>query len=220
VAAVPSAIPECSTGQLNGMATLDDNTVNVLGGGDIDWGTVTYPFASVSTDGVLTAANVYAETNGMIRASYLGASVTTNILVLDSDSDNFGLYARDDVPDGWQVAYFGVNNPKGIATADATGTGQNNLFKYVAGLDPTNPASIFVLKIDPVLNQPIQKNLLFNPLATGRTYTPQFSTNLSVAGSLPLGGYTGPVTNGNQVTITDTNAIEPRKFYRIKISLP
>jgi len=28
------------------------------------------------------------------------------------------------------------------------------------------------------------------------------------------------VTDGNQVTITDTNAAGPQKFYRIDISLP
>ena len=44
----------------------------------------------------------------------------------------------------WQVQYFGsTNNPNAAPTADADGTGQNNLFKFLAGLDPTNPASIF-----------------------------------------------------------------------------
>jgi len=38
---------------------------------------------------------------------------------------------------------------------------------------------------------------------------------------LPLTTYTGPVTNiGNQVTVTDTNAVLPQEFYRIDISLP
>ena len=31
---------------------------------------------------------------------------------------------------------------------------------------------------------------------------------------------TGLLTNGNQVTITDTNPIPPQEFYRIGISLP
>jgi hypothetical protein len=35
-----------------------------------------------------------------------------------------------------------------------------------------------------------------------------------------LGGYSGPTTNGAEVSITDTNAIGPQKFYRIKISYP
>jgi hypothetical protein len=64
------------------------------------------------------------------------------------------------------------------------------------------------------------QNLLFNPVVTGRTYTPQFTTNLTIGIWSPLTSFTGPVTNGNQVTITDTNPIPPQEFYRIDISLP
>jgi hypothetical protein len=63
-------------------------------------------------------------------------------------------------------------------------------------------------------------NLLFSPVLAGRTYAPQFSTDLVSGVWLPLTTFTGPVTNGNQVTITDTNAVGPQKFYRIDISLP
>jgi hypothetical protein len=122
------------------------------------------------------------------------------------------------INDDWEVQYFGHIgiNPN----ADADGTGQNNLFKYVTGLDPTNPASRFIFQIATITNQPSQDNLLFNPLAGGRTYTPQFNTDLVNGSWLTLTGYQGPVTNGNQVTITDTNATQPNKFYRLDISLP
>lgn len=98
--------------------------------------------------------------------------------------------------------------------------GQNNLFKYTAGLDPINPSSIFVLRIANVTGQPNQKNLLFNPLATGRTYTLEFRTDLATGEWGALGGFGGPQTNGNQATVTDLNAVEQQKFYRIRISLP
>ena len=62
-------------------------------------------------------------------------------------------------------------------------------------------------------------NLLFSPVLAGRTYAPQFCTDLVSGAWLPL-AFTGPVTNGNQVIITDTNATVPAKFYRIDISLP
>jgi phosphatidylinositol-3-phosphatase len=121
----------------------------------------------------------------------------------------------------WQINYFGsTNNPKAAASTDADGTGQNNFFKYVAGLDPTNPASVFALKVASATNQSQAMNLNFNPLALGRTYTPQFNTNLVSGVWLPLTTYTGLLTNGNQVTITDTNPIPPQEFYRINISLP
>jgi hypothetical protein len=130
----------------------------------------------------------------------------------------------DGIPDSWRAKYFGgsgaMTNTQSCATCDADGTGQNNLFKYVAGLDPTNAVSVFNLKISSVTGQQGQQNLLFNPVATGRTYLPEFRTNLTFGGWSSLTSYTGPTTNGNQVTITDTNAVEPQKFYRVHISLP
>jgi hypothetical protein len=120
------------------------------------------------------------------------------------------------------LRYFGhptgLTSDNSLANDDADGTGQNNQFKYVAGLDPTNPASVFLLQVTPVTNQPAQYNLTFNPWARGRTYSPQFTTDLVEGVWLPLPGYTGPVTNGNQVTITDIDAIGSQEFYRIDIS--
>ena len=129
---------------------------------------------------------------------------------------------RDGIPDWWVLRYFGhatgLSIDGSLANDDADGTGQNNLFKYVAALDATNPASVFLLQLTAVTNQPTQYNLTFGPWARGRTYTPQFSTDLVAGVWLPLPGYTGPVTNGNQVTITDTNAIGPQRFYRVDIT--
>lgn len=120
----------------------------------------------------------------------------------------------------WQLQYFGCTNCSQAQTnADPDNTGQDNLFKYVAGLNPTNPASIFVFNVTNVPNQSAKKNLVFSPVEAGRTYTPQFSTNL-------LGPWTTltttatPVTNGAQVTITDTNAAASQKYYLIEISGP
>jgi PKD repeat protein len=122
---------------------------------------------------------------------------------------------------GWQIQYFGnTNNPNAAPAADADGTGQNNLFKFVAGLDPTNPASVFLLTIISDTNQPNAQDLQFMPTVGGRTYTPQFNTDLVNGVWLPLTMYTGPVTNGSQISVTDTNPLPPQEFYRIDISLP
>ena len=49
----------------------------------------------------------------------------------------------DGLPDAWQIQYFGcVSCPQAAPGADADGTGQNNLFKYEAGLDPTDSNSV------------------------------------------------------------------------------
>jgi hypothetical protein len=121
------------------------------------------------------------------------------------------------------MQYFGSSSSTDnttCATCDFDGTGQNNRFKFVTGLDPTDPGSRFTFTIAPVINQPARQNLIFNPTANGRIYTPQFSTNLSGGNWFPLSAYTGPQTNGAQLTITDTNAVQPQKFYRIDITLP
>lgn len=124
------------------------------------------------------------------------------------------------MPDSWQNQYFGLNNPNAAPDKDVTGTGQNNQFKYVAGLDPTNSASVFVLKIASVLGQPNQKNLIFHPLAPGRTYTPEYRTDLVTGAYANLTGYNGPTTNSTEVSLTDLSATEASKFYRIRITYP
>ena len=218
----PNTVNETATSQLSGTATLDDSSVTALTGGDIGWASPVYPIASIDGSGLATASAVYASTNGTFGGSYLGMNGSGQLFVIDSISDNYGSYAGDGLPDNWQVQYFGLNNAKAAPTTDADGTGQNNLFKYVAGLDPTNPASVFVLKIASVPGQPNQKNLLFNPVAGGRTYTPQFRTDMVNGTWATLTGIGGPTTNvpQAQVTVTDLSATQPQKFYRIDISLP
>jgi hypothetical protein len=55
---------------------------------------------------------------------------------------------------------------------------------------------------------------------TGRTYTPEFRTNLATGNHGRLTGYSGPATNGPEISVTDLNATEVDKFYRIRISYP
>jgi hypothetical protein len=220
VTSTPSIVNEDATSQLSGTATLDDNSVSVLPGSDIAWASAVYPLASIDSNGLAMASSVYATTNGAFSGFYLSGSSTGLVAVIDSNPDNYGSYSGDGIPDSWQVQYFGTNNPNAAPGVDVDGTGQNNLFKYVAGLDPTNPSSIFVLQIASVTGQPTQKNLIFNPEFSGRTYTPQFRTNLVSGAWAPLAGIGGPVTNVNQVTVTDLGATQAQKFYRIDISLP
>ena len=133
VTVVPPAIPEGSTGQLSGVASLDDGTVSTLTGGDIGWGTVGYPLACIGVDGLLAATNVYGNTDVFLTASYLGAMAKLRVTVLDSNPDNYGLYSGDGIPDGWQVTHFGTNNPLGVAGAtNATGHGGYAMVEYAS----------------------------------------------------------------------------------------
>ena len=80
--------------------------------------------------------------------------------------------------------------------------------------------SSLTLQGQPVPGQPGQMNLSYLPWATGWTYTLQFSTNLTAMPFAPLTGFSGPVTNGNQVIFTDPNATNTEEFYRLQISPP
>jgi PKD repeat protein len=121
----------------------------------------------------------------------------------------------------WLTRYFNCTNcVESQMNTDADGTGQNNLFKYTAGLDPTNPASVFLVNPASVQNAPGQFSFQFSPVATGRVYAPQFCTNLVSGVWLPLMNYAGPMTNGIQATITDLDATQPNKFYRLAVALP
>ncbi|HUJ09103.1 MAG TPA: LamG-like jellyroll fold domain-containing protein [Verrucomicrobiae bacterium] len=136
-------------------------------------------------------------------------------------------YQTDTVGDGianwWRQTYFGsssTTNASSCAICDADGTGQDNYFKYVAGLNPLDPNSVLVLQISPVAGQPSQVYLTFSPVADGRTYTAQSSDDLTGGSYNDLTNIGGPQTNGNQVTITDLSATQSNEFYRLHISLP
>lgn len=121
----------------------------------------------------------------------------------------------------WQMLYFGSTNAARAQPAfDADGTGQNNWFKFVAGLNPTNPASVFNFKVTSGPGTTAMVNLVFNPVVAGRNYTPLFSPNLANGPWAPLATGGKPVTNGSQVTITDTNLTLPQGFYQMQISTP
>ena len=170
-------------------------------------GQATYTYTNNGTPGTDT-----------IRATSLGATGTATKVWIAPDS------VGDGIPDLWRAQYFGGNgtstNSQSCAACDADGTGQNNLFKYVAGLNPTNSASVFLFTVQNVNGHPTQMKLIYGPIVAGRTYAPQFRTNLVSGAWGALTGFSGPTTNLNQVTITDLNATQTFKFYRIGISLP
>jgi uncharacterized repeat protein (TIGR03803 family) len=153
-----------------------------------------------------------------IHAASLGAGANATAVWIAVDS------VGDGVPDAWRANYFGGNgtttNAQSCAACDADGTGQNNFFKYVAGLNPTNPASVFVLNVRSVNAQSGQTKLLYGPNISPRTYTPQFSTNLANGTWTKLTGFSSTVTNTDQFIITDSKASQAARFYRIVISIP
>jgi len=188
----------------------------------VAWSVASGPITGISTSGLATAGAVYQNTAAAVQGIFGGLTGSLNVTVVDSIPDNFGIYAGDGIPDSWQVQYFGLGtngqgNPKGVATADFDGTGQTNLFKYVAGLNPTD-GSRFTLTIAPVPGQPGQMSVTFTPAVAGRTYTLTSQSSLTGGSWSTISG--SPVINGSQGTLTDPSATGRAKFYEVQISYP
>ena len=129
---------------------------------------------------------------------------------LDSDGDG--------IPDWWMIQYFG--HPTGqagdfsLAQDDADGTGMSNLNKYLAGLNPTNPASVF--RIISIAQQ--GTNMLIRWQAGGgRTNVVQAATAVNgpysnISPELTLPG-SGDVSTNYLDSVTNRSL----RFYRIKL---
>jgi PKD repeat protein len=193
----------------------------------------TTSFTSVVASGIVTnwlwnfgdgaTSNTYTTTNVTHTYTNAGVYSVTQTVTGPGGTNVYtitNLYTVVTPYQAWQLQYFGCTNcPQAQPTADADGTGQDNAFKFVAGLNPTNAASVFVFSAASS-NQPGTQSLIFSPAVSGRVYTPQYSTNLVSGTWQNLTTTSGPVTNGSQVTITDTNATQAAEFYRINISDP
>jgi hypothetical protein len=219
VVAQPAAINETNSTQLSAVATLDDGTVTLLQGGEVAWHEPAFPLTSISSTGRAHATNVYQNTAATIVGAWSGGQGTGTVSVVDLNPDDFGLYAGDTIADAWQVHYFGKNNSNGLPNVVAGAPGQNNLFNYVAGMDPTNPASAFQFSIEPVVGQTSQKRLIFSPRFTDRTYTILSRSNAASGSWQKLSSF-AVVDDRDERRVTDLAATPPSRFYRVQISKP
>ena len=214
-----TTVNETGTLQLGAWQLLDDASFLAVSANAVTWGVVNGPLSGITSGGLATAGTVYQNTAATVQGTFGGFTGMLNLTVLDTIADNFGSYAGDGVGDDWQVGYFGLNNPDAGPNVDFDHTGQTNLFKWVAGLNPLDPNSRFLVNIAPVPGQSAQQRVLFSPRFTDRTYTVKYRTDLLTGTWQPLTTAT-QADNGAQRTVTDTSAIEGRKFYRVEIAKP
>ncbi len=139
----PHIVNEEDSTQLSGIVLNDDDTLTIISGGDIAWDAPEWPIASIDGAGEAVADAVYEDVAGPFAGVYSGIGATGTLWIVDVDPDNFGMYAGDGLPDGWQVQYFGIDNPDAAPDVDADGSGFTNLEEYIADTVPTNPASYF-----------------------------------------------------------------------------
>jgi hypothetical protein len=216
----PARVIETATTQLSGIGIMSDASVTVLNGNEVTWETPVWPLTLIDSNGLASTASVYQDTPITLNGTYLGVNNMGSLLVLNTIPDNYGSYASDGLPDVWQYTYFGLDNPNAAPTADPTGGGQNNYFKYIAGLDPTNAASLFQFRIELVQGQPYQAKLIFSPRWNDRSYVPIFTTNLAASSNWTNLLTTTISDNATERTLTDTNSLDTARFYRIRIEYP
>jgi hypothetical protein len=219
VNAIPASIDETATRQLAAWHLLDDASYLAVSANSVAWTVVTGPLTGISATGLTTAGKVFQDTPATVQGVYGGFTETLALTVLDSDPDNYGSYAGDELADWWQNQYFGPDNPLAAPGADPDGDTQNNAFEFTAGLIPTDPLSRFLLRVEPVAGQPAQKRLIFSSRFEDRTYDILTSTTLAPDSWSALTG--GTVSdNGTERTVTDTTASKTFKFYRVQVTKP
>jgi len=212
-------VNEGTTDLLAAWQALDDASFLAVPAARVAWSVASGPLTRISAAGLATAGIVYQDTAAAVQGIYLGQTGALGLTVKNVNLDDFAEYAGDGLDDAWQVQHFGAPpNANAGANADADGTGQTNLFKYVAGLNPLD-GSRFALTIAPVLGQPAQKNLIFSPVVAGRTYTISATSNLAAPTWSPIVA-SAPNDNGATRTITDLSSTGTPKFYRVEITKP
>lgn len=220
ISATPTTVPEGGTRQLSATATLDDGSTLASLASSVSWSVVSGPIASIASSGLATAANVYQDTAATVQGSFFGASGTQGLTVLNTGSDDLGLYAGDGIDDPWQVQYFGQNNPQGAASFISDGSGLTNLFKFTAGLVPNDSTSRFVMNSSSVPNQSGQMSIVISPCLPDRIYTVKASPTLGSGAVWSDLTSFSTSDNGAERTITDLDATGARKFYRVEITKP
>ena len=221
VSAPQNFVNEGATLQLSGGQLLDDATTLGVNASLVTWSVISGPLASINANGLASAQIVYQDTGAVAQGVYLGNTGQLPLTVRNVGIDDFQSYAGDGIDDAWQVQYFGINNPNAGPGVDFDGTGQSNLFKYIAGLNPLDPTSRFTVQSQSVAGQPLQRNIVFQPLVAGRVYVVQYNTSMvPAAGTWVTLSNISSVDNGNIRTVTDLNASDPERFYRVLITKP
>jgi hypothetical protein len=119
----------------------------------------------------------------------------------------------------WSAQHNLSQGPNG----DDDGDGNSNTFEFVAGLVPTNSASVFRTTLSAMPGQPRQFAISFSPIFSGRTYTLKTADFLTSGAWITLSGGTSSdagIEPNITRTVIDDGALGTNKFYKIEISIP
>lgn len=221
ISANPETMQEREARQLEAWLVFDDVTSVQLHASEAFWSVASGPLASVSDEGILTAASVYQNSMAVVRGAAFGLEDTLDITVLNVTADDYQDYAGDGIDDDWQVAYFGQPpNADAGPDVDFDQDGQDNHYEFLSGFSPVDPTARFILSIVSVDNDISLAQLKLNRVIPGRTYTLFASPDLSPASFDPI--FTLPPVGSpeDDVIVQDWEAWMPKRFYSISISKP
>jgi len=144
VIAHPGTVNEKGTCQLLAIGSFDDGTRGALEGNP-HWSTVYGPVVTIDSSGLATTRNVYQDTWARARGRYDYKTDTADFLVANVGRDDYLSYAGDGLPDDWQVAHFGEENPLAAPGQDPDGDRSDNMGEWTADTHPSNDLSVLAV---------------------------------------------------------------------------
>ena len=207
-------VTEGSVHQLGAWLVCDDASTLPLPASSVQWQAASGP-VSIDAGGMLSTGPVYND-RFVIVAAYQGDRRSAiHLIVKNGGSDDFGLYAADGIDDRWQVDHFGENNPDGASDRDPFGSGHSNLFKYMAGLDPLDPMSRFIVR---TAYDPIQGRMQLNmaPCFETRNYHIMVSEDLKTWQPVTLEPL---AAERNEKAFVDFQPKLRKRYYRVEITI-
>ena len=218
----PASVVEGGRRQMQATAVLDDDSIVHPDPARMVWCESSDALTGVDSDGGAIAGVVFEDEVAVVRGIYqlVCDAIGFELMVLNTNPDNFGSYAGDGLPDDWQVGWFGIPpNDDAAPEADPDSDGRDNRFEYLSGFSPLDVMERFELRVTGVNRAEGTATLQLNRMIPNRTYT------LSASPDLDVGFEVISVLPAVHETETDrefhdTGAMDPQLFYRIGISEP
>lgn len=137
----------------------------------------------------------------------LGSPASSTITITDGDADSDGM------PDDYETS-VGLNAGVNDAALDLDGDGFTNFQEFIMGTLPSSGASLLRPEA-----APSGANVVVSfATVAGRTYKVEWSLNLANPWTIVEAGIPG---TGSVVNVPDAGAAsQPRRFYRVTITLP
>lgn len=144
VSAPTTNVNETATLQLQAAAQLDDDSYLALTGTDLLWSAASGP-VTINASGLVAPVPVFQDMPASVRGAWRGLESIFGLLVRNNDPDNFPTapynFARDGLPDEWQLAFFPAGDAGAAPFADGDGDGLVSLAEYLFNTSPVNAAS-------------------------------------------------------------------------------